>query len=194
MKDDECAITAKSAPGLIEEKERIGKLAFGASEFPVAVQAYQECLIFLKWLPRKERDKEAPRYMTNIASARFGMRDYELSLGDADRALIVDRTYVKAHYRRGKALAALRRPVEALSAFLDALDLDEGNKVLQKEVYRLDKTLTPDQQYAARAARAAAAAEAAGPLREGEGAGVREAAKDGARPRGEPIARRTRPG
>ena len=113
-------VTHKNAPELIAEKEDVGKRAFEKQEYPLAVQMYEECITFLKWMPEEVRAKDMARYLTNMSAAEFAMGRFEESLRHADKALRADKTYLKAHYRRAKALASLDRKVDSVATYLRA--------------------------------------------------------------------------
>lgn len=151
LDDGYVSVTHKNAPELLKEKENIGREAFKAQEYPTAVQIYEECIGFLQWVPEERQLSDAARYLTNMAAAQFAMGRCEESLASADRALELDKTYVKAHYRRAKALGELQRHVDALAAYLAAQALDPENGVLKEQIAILDGVLSPADQYAARA-------------------------------------------
>jgi tetratricopeptide (TPR) repeat protein len=65
-----------------------------------------------------------PVYLTNRSLVQFASGRIAASLADADAALAGDNTWVKAHYRRARALLSLGRHDEAIEAFDTLLKID----------------------------------------------------------------------
>ncbi|HWQ66825.1 MAG TPA: tetratricopeptide repeat protein [Methanospirillum sp.] len=82
------------------------------------------------------------------AMAQFGMKQFESSLITADKALsytpAATSTQVQAFTIKGMDFEALRRPTEAVYAYIDALRLKPDNTQLQDAVKKLGGNL-PDQ-------------------------------------------------
>ncbi len=59
----------------------------------------------------------SPVYLSNRAMAMIKLENYGLALRDADEAISLDPSYVKAYYRRGSANFALSKYKEARKDF-----------------------------------------------------------------------------
>merc|ERR1712188_10228 len=65
---------------------------------------------------------------------RASMGKFDLALEDGDKAVKLDASWSKGHFRRGKALSGLNRCIDAHEAFEQAAKLAPDDKGLKKEV------------------------------------------------------------
>ena len=110
-------MSARSAPHLIDDREQRGRSAFGAREYAIAAQSYEEAILMAAYLPTEARAAASPRLHANLAAANLGMGHFDEALIAADAAVAADASHAKAHFRRGRALEGLGRPAEALHAY-----------------------------------------------------------------------------
>ena len=125
---------AESEPSAAEALKTEGNKLFQACRYHEAVEKYNDAI---------ELSSEVPAYYTNRAFCHLKLENHGLAIADATVALELDRTFVKAYYRRGSALMALGKCKEALKDFkavrqLKPNDRDalEKFKACEKEVKR----------------------------------------------------------
>lgn len=76
-----------------------------AGRYHEAVEKYNDAI---------DLEPEIPAYYTNRAFCHLKMENHGLAIADATVALELDRTFVKAYYRRGSAFMALAKYKDAL--------------------------------------------------------------------------------
>jgi tetratricopeptide (TPR) repeat protein len=91
-----------------------GNAAFKAGDHGKAIECYTYAT---------EIDPTNPVYFQNRAMAYFRMEKYERALRDSNKALGLDPKSVKAHFRKGESLLALKKYQEALKAYQVAADM-----------------------------------------------------------------------
>ena len=102
---------------------------------PRRVRAYSEAIGFYS------ADACPPKLLSNRAAAHSARGDHPAALDDASRAVALDRTWSKAHCRRGTALHGLGRLDEAISAYSEALRLEPGNGVASQGLENVRRML-----------------------------------------------------
>ena len=107
-----------TAPARAELRKDKGNAAFKEGNYAQAVVHYTEAL---------ELDPSHVVALCNRAQCLLKLGEHEKALADADAAVDVKSDYVKAHFRRGLALHALKRFQEAVRAFEDTLRIDPKN-------------------------------------------------------------------
>eukprot|EP00164_Ancoracysta_twista_P006057 GFYU01008357.1.p1 GENE.GFYU01008357.1~~GFYU01008357.1.p1 ORF type:complete len:207 (+),score=56.56 GFYU01008357.1:38-658(+) len=123
MKDEkEREATLQAA---VEKFKFEGNAAFQAKRFDIAVACYTQALEFA------END---PRMLSNRSASYAGAGKYEEALADAEQCVTVASDWVKGYWRKGKALLALKREGEALTAFRAGLEIEPNNRDLQDMV------------------------------------------------------------
>ena len=122
-----------------------GNAHFQAGRNAEAVEKYNEAI---------ELNPEVPAYYTNRAFCHLKMENHGLAIADATVALELDKTFVKAYYRRGSAYFALGKYKDALKDLksvrqLKPSDKDalEKYKACEKEVRReaFEKAIHSDE-------------------------------------------------
>ena len=91
---------------------------FARGAFEEAFEAYTAAL---------NTDPSDARVWSNRSACRAALGRWAAALEDADGAVAADRTFAKAHSRRGAALLALDRVHEAAAAYETAVRLDASN-------------------------------------------------------------------
>jgi len=116
--------TASARAELRKDK---GNAAFKDGAFAQALVHYTEAL---------ELDPTHVVALCNRAQCFLKLGEHEKALRDADACVAVKFDYVKAHFRKGLALHAMRRFPDAIIAFERALAFDPAN-VQAKDALRL---------------------------------------------------------
>ena len=121
------------------EAERLkdaGNELFKAGKYADAVLKYNEAI---------EADPERPAFYTNRAFCHLKMENHGLAIADSTIALELDKSFIKAYYRRGSSYMALAKYKDALKDFKAARQLKpsdrdalEKYKAAEKEVKRED--------------------------------------------------------
>ena len=108
----------------IAENERMkGNECVKSKDFEEAVRCYSRSL---------ELNPDEAFTFANRAMAHLKMKQYQNAHDDADAAIRLKPGYLKAHHRRGKALAALGRHEEAIKDFQYILEQEPDNKAVNK--------------------------------------------------------------
>ncbi|KAK9829461.1 hypothetical protein WJX72_006003 [[Myrmecia] bisecta] len=102
-----------------------GKARFQAGDWASAAGWYTQAI--------EAGDCSATAF-ANRSAALAALCSWQESLVDAERAVQLQPSYVKAYYRMGTALLQLGRPSEALAAFQSGLLLSPGSQQLQRGV------------------------------------------------------------
>lgn len=102
-----------------QKRREKGNEAFKDQNFPQAATSYTEALAL--W----SQDHVT---LTNRAAAFLKMGHPEKALKDADAAIAIDSTYIKAHFRKGVALHAQGLYADAVKALSIATKIDDNNK------------------------------------------------------------------
>jgi colicin import membrane protein len=110
-----------------------GNEAFKKGKWEDAAACYTAAID--NWMTPQER---AVLYV-NRAAARLkqpGNVKSGQALADTERAILLDASYAKAHFRHGQALSKLRRPADAVRSFERALQLAPADTAAQEELAR----------------------------------------------------------
>lgn len=94
-----------SPPAAAVELKNKGNEAFKKQDWPTAVEFYTKAI---------EAYDQEPSFYTNRAQANIKLEAYGYAVADADKAIELDPTNVKAYYRRGSANTAILHHKEAL--------------------------------------------------------------------------------
>ena len=123
-----------TAPARAELRKDKGNAAFKDGNYSQAVLHYTEAL---------DLDASHVVALCNRAQCFLKLGEHDKALADADAALSVKPDYVKAHFRRGLALHALKRFTDAVLAFERTLSIDPKNiqakDALRVAEYAVDK-------------------------------------------------------
>jgi serine/threonine-protein phosphatase 5 len=124
-------ISDKSAA---ENAKEAGNALFKAGKYAEAVSKYNEAV---------DLDPEIPAYYTNRAFCHLKMENHGLAIADSTVAVELDKTFIKAYFRRGAAYMALAKYKDAFRDFKVAKQLKpkdrdvlEKYKAAEKEVKR----------------------------------------------------------
>jgi hypothetical protein len=115
----------------VEEKDK-GNEFFRMKKYKEAVVCYTKAI---------EYDPSNHTYYSNRSAAYFHLDQFELALKDAEKCILLCPSWVKGHFRKGKALIGLRQYQDAINALKQGLKI-ECNKELQdalKQAYALQK-------------------------------------------------------
>ena len=119
--------------GLLERAEALkneGNALFQQERFALAVEKYNDAI---------ELNPEVPAYYSNRAFCHLKLESYGLALADATVALELDKTFVKAYYRRGSAYMALAKYKDALKDFKAVRQLRPSDKDAMAKYKACDK-------------------------------------------------------
>jgi len=128
-----------------EKLKDLGNDLFKACKYAEAVIKYNEAI---------DADPEVPAFYTNRAACHLKMENHGLAIADATVAIELDKTFVKAYYRRGSAYMALAKYKDAFKDFKSAKQLKPNDrdalqkyKAAEKEVKReaFEKAIHSDE-------------------------------------------------
>jgi import receptor subunit TOM70 len=104
------SLTDKEKSGLALEAKAIGNKYFTSKRYQKALELYSQAI-------KLHAD---PIYYSNRAACHASLNDYEAVVDDCNKALELDRGYVKALTRRARAFENLGRVGDALNGgFID---------------------------------------------------------------------------
>jgi tetratricopeptide (TPR) repeat protein len=109
---------------LVEELKSRAKGSLKNKNYPEAIELYTKGL---------ELEPNSSVLFANRSMCHLGMGASSLALNDADKAIEYDASYVKAYYRKGAALMALKRYSESKDVFSQGLALSPEDKELQQQ-------------------------------------------------------------
>ncbi|KAL9184987.1 hypothetical protein ACHAXT_002764 [Thalassiosira profunda] len=147
---------ASSRAALVEEIKRRGRACVVSKAYPDADALYGKGIEVLKSQEDEGSNKDVAIFYSNRSLVRMQMGKVAEALEDADEAVKYDPTYVKAHWRRGQASGACGNAAVALASFEKALELEPGNKALQKEVTAAKERKEKEDELLAAAEKAVA--------------------------------------
>lgn len=77
----------------------------------------------------------------NLAQCRLKLETYGTALADADKALELDSTYIKAYYRKGSAFMALGKFKDALRQFAAVVKAKPKSKSAKQKLKQCKKII-----------------------------------------------------
>lgn len=117
-----------------------GNAAMKADDLPEAIKFYTLAIDLSGnrplWEPAGLASEELSVCLSNRSAVLLTAGDYVAALADAEAAVELRRPWPKAHYRKGKALAALGRYREAREAYQAGQQFDPDNPVRSKLLYK----------------------------------------------------------
>ena len=117
---------------LVEELKNRAKNSLKSKNYPEAIELYSKGI---------EVSPSNAILFANRSMCRLGMGNNTEALTDAEKALELDSGYVKAYYRKGAALMALKRAREAKEAFERGLSLAPEDKELLQQLHKVNEEL-----------------------------------------------------
>ena len=126
-----------------------GNEAFAAGEYAQAVLFYSLALDKADELPDKESGtKLYARHivLANRSAAFLKLGEHEKALADATRAQELDPTYVKGVFRKGLALHAMGRYLDAIQALAGAHKLEPLNKQVKEALMFSERRLQQEMR------------------------------------------------
>jgi serine/threonine-protein phosphatase 5 len=88
-----------------------------------------------------ELSPRQPAYYSNRAFCELKLEEYGSALMDADRAIELDRTFIKAYYRRGAAHLALGKYKDARGDFKTVVKIKPSDKDAQNKLKECEKAI-----------------------------------------------------
>lgn len=133
---------ADSKAKLVEELQARGRAAVGAKSWMDGKLLYEKALTVVE---DSDSNKKAV-LSSNLSLVELKMGRGEAAKDAAEVATKADPTYVKAWWRLGQALTALKQPNKALEALQKAHFLDPTNKALVKEMARVQEAVDEEME------------------------------------------------
>ena len=130
----EAAFTPKANPTDPAALKKEGNDHFKRGSYEAAAKCYTTAIDL--WMEPKDRavlyvNRSAARLKQSPEPGCTASALAESGLRDAERAMDLDASYAKGHFRRGQALSALRRHADAAEAFRRVLELSPGDAAAQ---------------------------------------------------------------
>lgn len=112
----------------VERLKQQGNELFANKDFAAAEARYAEALALCT-------DSETRKILyTNRSAARLGLELFATALDDANAAISIDTSYMKAYYRKCTALEGLNRLGDAYYTWLEASKCCEPNETITKQL------------------------------------------------------------
>lgn len=118
-----------------EKLKQSGNALMSSKKFDQAIDSYTQAIAL---------DGTNAVYYSNRAAAYSSKGDYLSAVGDAENAIKVDSSFVKAYHRLGHAQYSLGDFAAAASAFRRGLDLDPSNASLTSGLQNAEARIVPD--------------------------------------------------
>ncbi|KAL5218634.1 hypothetical protein ABZP36_019318 [Zizania latifolia] len=159
-KADMDAIAAIKESAALEFKEQGNKFVkMGRKHYADAVDCYTKAIAQMEPLPPGPAP-DASVLFANRAHVNLLLGNHRRALDDADRAVRLSPSNVKAYYRAAKAALALSLLLEAASFCRQGLEQDPANEELKKLIAQVDTQQREQDRQRAKAAQAVSAAKA----------------------------------
>lgn len=132
-----------------EQNKARGNEAFGAGEYGQAILLYSLALDKTDELPDKDSDKKLfPRDVlySNRAACFLKLGQHEKAQADAEKALEFNPDNIKANFRRGLALHAMGKYMEALPVLAKAHKIEPHNKQIKQALQFCEVRLAQEQR------------------------------------------------
>lgn len=117
-----------------EARKLEGNDAIGKGDFERAYRCYSEAIELVGAPPPDHARRNVSIYYSNRAAALLGLGRFVEALADAENALVVDATYLKAKTRQAAALMSLHRMKEAAVVWRAVLDAEPGNNAAKEQL------------------------------------------------------------
>ena len=137
-----------SKRNLVEEIKNRAKGSIQVKNYPEAIQLYSKGL---------ELFPTDAILLSNRSMCHMSMKNAVEALSDATASIAADSTFAKAYYRKGVALVALNRPLDARATFEAGLALVPNDKSFLEQLQKLQSlpSNSPTSNSAATATKAA---------------------------------------
>ncbi|GAA5917375.1 hypothetical protein JCM6882_006343 [Rhodosporidiobolus microsporus] len=134
----------------VAHAKEAGNAAFKAQNWAEAVKLYTISAELAATRPVFEANvyarDELALALANRSAAYLGAGEHVNALVDADAVIQLKRPWIKGHFRRGKALAAMGRLDEGREAYLLGLQFDPTAEDLQQAVAEIEEQLRQQQK------------------------------------------------
>ena len=114
-------------PAKAEEEREMGNALFKEGKFPDAIKRYTESI---------RRRPDDPRVWSNRAACYTKLTALPEALKDAEKAIEIDPTFVKAYTRKGHAQFFMKEYEKAMATYQQGLDRDPDNEELKSAMHR----------------------------------------------------------
>ncbi|TMW57239.1 hypothetical protein Poli38472_003164 [Pythium oligandrum] len=138
--DDVDEETKEPEPPALSKEEQVAQLkakgndAFGKRRFKESIDWYTKAI---------DLDSSSHILYGNRAAAYHRLKQYTKALADAKKAVELDGSWVKGHYRMASALSALERYEEAAEAFEQAFELCPTDEKLKQQANEMRAKTRP---------------------------------------------------
>ncbi|GAA5832504.1 hypothetical protein JCM11251_001350 [Rhodosporidiobolus azoricus] len=134
----------------VAQAKEAGNAAFKAQNWAEAIKLYTISAELAASRPVFEANvyarDELALALANRSAAYLGAGEHVNALVDADAVIQLKRPWIKGHFRRGKALAAMGRLEEGREAYLLGLQFDPTAEDLQQAVAEIEEQLREQQK------------------------------------------------
>jgi DnaJ family protein C protein 7 len=129
----ECTWNVTSKVKLAEVKKEMGNSVYHMQNYQQAIRHYTEAI---------ELCPHSPIYYGNRSACYIMLRQYDLGLRDARKAVILDRSFAKGYMRIVKCGLALDDVTAAITAFSTLRKLSRNNSAIVPEVQKLGSIIS----------------------------------------------------
>jgi len=112
-------------PGLALEAKERGNTAFREGKFPDAIKEYEEAI---------KRDPNNPAYRNNLAATFLKLGLFNDAKREVEKALEIDKTYVKAWAKKGDIETYMKEYHKALDSYKAGLQIDPANTLCKQGI------------------------------------------------------------
>jgi len=127
--------TVENKLKLVEELKSRAKGGIASRNFPVAIQLYTKAIEVNETIP--DQDSATAILYANRSMCRLNMDNAAEALADANEAVALDKTYVKAYYRQTAAHKSLGQFDAAKESVLKGLALKPDDKEMMSMLAKL---------------------------------------------------------
>ena len=135
-------IQARITNAVSQAKEQ-GNTRFRQKDWEGAIKHYSVAISMSGnrplWESHEVLAEELSVCLANRSAAYAAVNAYIEALCDADAAIKIRRDWSKGHFRKGQALAGLRRYGEARAAYTLGLQIDPGNQEFERAIAELPR-------------------------------------------------------
>lgn len=125
----------------LDRMKEEGNVEFKAGRLPQAIQKYTEALE----IDPSNKNMNA-KLLQNRAQCRIKLKEYDEAIGDCDRAIRLDSSYMKVRKTKANAIGLAGRWEDAVKEWKSIHEMDPEDRTVMKEIRKAELELKKSQR------------------------------------------------